>query len=130
RIACDGAILALISVSSAEHPDQERAGRRPRDAAAPGGRGGAVTPGISPGPAHRGRAPGEPGRVARQGRPALGWPVVARVGRRVPARGPREPLIVVDASVVVLAVADDTDRGDAVRTRLRGESLAAPEILD
>ena len=39
-------------------------------------------------------------------------------------------MIVVDASVVVTALADDGDDGDRVRTRLRGERLAAPHLLD
>lgn len=37
---------------------------------------------------------------------------------------------VVDASVVVVALADDGPDGDAVRQRLRGEQLFAPELLD
>ena len=37
---------------------------------------------------------------------------------------------VVDASVVVVALADDGPDGDAVRRRLRGEQLLAPEIMD
>lgn len=37
---------------------------------------------------------------------------------------------VVDASVVVVALADDGPDGDAVRHRLRGEQLIAPEIMD
>jgi predicted nucleic acid-binding protein len=39
-------------------------------------------------------------------------------------------VIVVDASVVAPALVDDTAHGDAVRQRLRGERLAAPEIVD
>lgn len=39
-------------------------------------------------------------------------------------------MIVVDASVVVTALADDGPDGDRVRARLRGERLAAPEVLD
>jgi predicted nucleic acid-binding protein len=39
-------------------------------------------------------------------------------------------LTVVDASVVVSALADDDDDGDQARRRLRGETLHAPEILD
>jgi predicted nucleic acid-binding protein len=39
-------------------------------------------------------------------------------------------LIVVDASVVAPALGDDTDEGDRYRARLRGESLAAPELVD
>jgi predicted nucleic acid-binding protein len=39
-------------------------------------------------------------------------------------------LIVVDASVVVTALADDGPDGDAARLRLRGERLAAPHLLD
>jgi len=39
-------------------------------------------------------------------------------------------LIVVDASVVVTALADDGLDGDRARDRLRGERLAAPHLLD
>jgi predicted nucleic acid-binding protein len=39
-------------------------------------------------------------------------------------------VLVVDASVLVVALADDGMDGDAARTRLRGEELAAPELLD
>jgi predicted nucleic acid-binding protein len=39
-------------------------------------------------------------------------------------------LIVVDASVVVTALADDGDDGDAARDRLRGERLVAPHLID
>jgi predicted nucleic acid-binding protein len=39
-------------------------------------------------------------------------------------------LIVVDASVVVTALADDGDEGRRVRERVAGERLAAPELLD
>jgi predicted nucleic acid-binding protein len=39
-------------------------------------------------------------------------------------------LIVVDASVIVTALADDGTDGDRARERLRGERLAAPHLLD
>jgi len=39
-------------------------------------------------------------------------------------------LIVVDASVVAPALADDDADGDRARERLRGERLLAPELLD
>lgn len=39
-------------------------------------------------------------------------------------------MIVVDASVVVLSLGEDTAAGLRLRTRLRLESLAAPELLD
>ena len=39
-------------------------------------------------------------------------------------------MIVVDASVVVAALADDGADGDRARARLRGEHLAAPHLLD
>ncbi|MBA2716259.1 MAG: type II toxin-antitoxin system VapC family toxin [Propionibacteriales bacterium] len=39
-------------------------------------------------------------------------------------------MLVVDASVVATALADDGPHGDAARTRLRGELLVAPELLD
>ena len=39
-------------------------------------------------------------------------------------------MIVVDASVLATALADDGTDGDAARSRLRGEDLAAPELVD
>lgn len=39
-------------------------------------------------------------------------------------------MLVVDASVVVVALADDGGDGDRARARLRGEVLAAPELVD
>jgi predicted nucleic acid-binding protein len=39
-------------------------------------------------------------------------------------------VIVVDASVVVPALADDGPDGDSARSRLRGERLAAPHVID
>jgi predicted nucleic acid-binding protein len=39
-------------------------------------------------------------------------------------------VLVVDASVLVVALADDGADGDVARARLRGEELAAPELLD
>lgn len=39
-------------------------------------------------------------------------------------------MIVVDASVVVTALADDGPDGDQARGRLRGERLAAPHLID
>lgn len=39
-------------------------------------------------------------------------------------------MIVVDASVIVTALADDGDDGDRARGRLRDERLAAPQLLD
>lgn len=39
-------------------------------------------------------------------------------------------MIVLDASAVVLALADDGPTGDAARVRLAGERLVAPELLD
>jgi predicted nucleic acid-binding protein len=39
-------------------------------------------------------------------------------------------VLVVDASVLAVALADDGADGDQVRTRLRGERLAAPEFVD
>ncbi|MEO8827535.1 hypothetical protein [Lapillicoccus sp.] len=38
-------------------------------------------------------------------------------------------MLVVDASVLVVALADAGQDGDVVRDRLRGERLAAPEIV-
>jgi predicted nucleic acid-binding protein len=39
-------------------------------------------------------------------------------------------LIVVDASMVVTALADDGPEGDRARARLKGERLAAPHLID
>lgn len=39
-------------------------------------------------------------------------------------------MIVVDASVIVTALADDGADGDRVRERLRGERLTAPHLID
>lgn len=39
-------------------------------------------------------------------------------------------MIVIDASVLATALGDDGEDGDAARRRLRGEELAAPEIVD
>lgn len=39
-------------------------------------------------------------------------------------------MIVVDASVLAPALADDGADGDRVRLRLRGEQLVAPELVD
>lgn len=39
-------------------------------------------------------------------------------------------MLVVDASVLAVALADDDVDGDRARARLRGESLAAPDLLD
>ena len=39
-------------------------------------------------------------------------------------------MLVVDASVLVVALADDGTGGDSARARLRGERLAIPELAD
>ena len=39
-------------------------------------------------------------------------------------------MLVVDASVLVVALADDGEDGDLARGRLRGQSLSAPELVD
>lgn len=39
-------------------------------------------------------------------------------------------MIIVDASVIAPALADDDTDGDRARDRLRGERLVAPEIVD
>jgi predicted nucleic acid-binding protein len=39
-------------------------------------------------------------------------------------------VLVVDAGVLAVALADDGADGDAVRARMRGEDLVAPQLLD
>lgn len=39
-------------------------------------------------------------------------------------------MIVVDASILASALADDNSDGDAARTALRDQALAAPELID
>jgi predicted nucleic acid-binding protein len=39
-------------------------------------------------------------------------------------------VLVVDASVLVVALADDGPDGDQARARLRGERLVLPELAD
>lgn len=39
-------------------------------------------------------------------------------------------MLVVDASVLAVALADDGRDGDTARARLRGEDLSAPELID
>ena len=39
-------------------------------------------------------------------------------------------MLVVDANVLVTALADDAADGDWARARLRGENLVAPELID
>ena len=39
-------------------------------------------------------------------------------------------MLVVDASVLVVALGDDGPDGDSARARLRDEELAAPELID
>lgn len=39
-------------------------------------------------------------------------------------------MLVTDASILVVALADDGIDGDRARSRLRGEQLAAPELVD
>ncbi len=39
-------------------------------------------------------------------------------------------MIVVDASVLAPALSDDSDEGDHLRRRLRGQTVTAPELID
>jgi predicted nucleic acid-binding protein len=39
-------------------------------------------------------------------------------------------MVVIDASVLATALRDDAEEGARARTRIRGESLVAPEIID
>lgn len=59
--------------------------------------------------------------------------VAVRVDRCRSAKRPRcfrTIVIVVDASVLAPALADDGRDGDEARTRLRGQALVAPELID
>lgn len=55
---------------------------------------------------------------------------VGRSLSRMPWTRSRGIVLVVDASVLAVALADDGRDGDAARARLRGETLAAPELVD
>ncbi|HEY9376193.1 MAG TPA: type II toxin-antitoxin system VapC family toxin [Jiangellaceae bacterium] len=46
------------------------------------------------------------------------------------SRSSGQIVLVVDASILAVALADDGPDGDRARDRLRGEQLAAPEIVD
>ena len=50
------------------------------------------------------------------------------MSRRRRRSGPT--VIVVDAGILLVALADDGQAGDVVRSRLRGVRLAAPELVD
>jgi predicted nucleic acid-binding protein len=60
--------------------------------------------------------------------PAEGPAVECRSRRRPRSSG--RIVIVVDASVLAPALADDTSDGDAARLSLHGHALAAPELID
>lgn len=60
-------------------------------------------------------------------------PVDARAGESLSRRRQRQfgrTVLVVDASALAPALADDGPDGDIARTRLRGQALAAPELID
>jgi predicted nucleic acid-binding protein len=54
----------------------------------------------------------------------------ARFHSRRRLRRCERTVLVVDASVLAPALADDGPDGDAARARLRGQSLVAPELID
>lgn len=62
--------------------------------------------------------------IGREGGPA------ARSRSPQPQRHCGRIVLVVDASVLAPALADDGPDGDGARARLRGESLVAPELID
>ena len=71
------------------------------------------------------------GRAARSRRRARGRLDALRCLRLARFRADRDGrVIVVDASVLAPALGDDDTDGDVARARLRGEDLAAPEIID
>src|SRR5262249_22539341 len=47
-----------------------------------------------------------------------------------PPDGRTPPVIVIDASILATALGDDGEDGANARARIRGEELAAPEIID
>ena len=61
---------------------------------------------------------------------ALAGARVARCRSAMRLRRCARTVIVVDASVLAIALADDGPEGDQARARLRGERLAAPELVD
>jgi predicted nucleic acid-binding protein len=65
----------------------------------------------------------------RAGGGASGRASLRKAAKAVRSRS-RRAVIVVDASVVVTALADDSNDGDQVRDRLRGERLVAPHLID
>ena len=60
----------------------------------------------------------------------LGAGQVARCLRRTLSARCGSNVLVVDASVLAVALLDDGPDGDLVRHRLRGEQLAAPALID
>src|SRR4051794_18609183 len=122
--------MALEWGTRAERPDQECAPRRPSRAPSPRRRGREVPPGIparvarGSGRATDARRGARPGRRSRWGRAAAGR------RREGGSRRPRCAVIVVDASIVAAAFADDGPDGDRARGRLRGERLCVPELTD
>ena len=67
---------------------------------------------------------------SRRYSPRRGGAPAVRCRSRSPLRPSGAIVLVVDASVLVVALADDGADGDHARRRLIGERLAAPEIID
>ena len=86
-----------------------------------------VAPGVPAGQAHRRGQSADARRGAGPRRGALRRVCSAEGSRENPAGRACSSLT---PSVLATALADDTDDGDRARARLRGEALAAPDLVD
>lgn len=123
-----GAILALPS-DHAVDPGQECAGRSSPRSSGEGQGVRAIASGVSSGRTSKDRRPGDT-RPDIQRSAARRWHLYVRRGDRGDSRRKEGRLIVVDASVLVPALAETGESGNLVRERIRGESLCGPELID
>jgi predicted nucleic acid-binding protein len=121
---------AAYTEGHAEHSGQRRSRRCPRDTPPPGGSGRYVPPGVPPPSPRRRRPHTHPRRGPRPRQRACGRTGALGEGGQGGSVRSRRPLIVVDASVIVTALADDGADGDRARGRLRDERLIAPHLID
>ena len=124
----DGA--TWLGWQGAEHPGQRRARRRARHTPSSRGRGRNVAPGVPLGSPRRRRADADTRGSSGAGRWSGRRAGAAAESREGGSLRSRLPVIVVDASVLVTALADDGSDGDRARDRLRGERLVAPHVID